>query len=113
MVACGDDLLRHGVGHDTGVITDVHGLRDKDERDQSASVLLHPAQEQRVLTVGGGNVDTNPDANRLVDIIDLKDPDPGYTPGPDLPQGHNHDGSPQTGDQGKMYLSTVLLPAAS
>lgn len=96
--------------YDTGVITDVAGLRDKDERDQSASVLLHPAQDQRVLTVGGGNVDTNPDANRLVDIIDLKDPDPAYTPGPDLPQGHNHDGSPQTGDQGKMYLSTVLLP---
>lgn len=94
----------------SGLITDVPGLRNKDERDQSASVLLHPAQDQRVITVGGGNVDSNPDANRLVDIIDLKDPDPGYVPGPDLPQGTNEDGSPQVGDEGKMYLSTVLLP---
>jgi hypothetical protein len=91
-------------------ITDVPGLRDKDNRDQSASVLLPPAQDQRVLTIGGGNVETNPDANRLVDLIDLKKPNPGYTAGPALPQGTNSTGGPQTGAQGKMYVSAVILP---
>ncbi|WP_214107769.1 glyoxal oxidase [Acrocarpospora catenulata] len=94
----------------TGTVTDVTGLRRKDERDQSMSVLLPPAQDQRVITIGGGNIETNVDAHRLTDIIDLKEPTPAYTPGPDLPQGHNHDNTPQTGDQGKMYVSAVLLP---
>ena len=48
-------------------VTDVAGLHSKDERDQSISVLLPPAQDQRVLTVGGGNIESNPDANRLAD----------------------------------------------
>ncbi|BCJ58327.1 hypothetical protein Jiend_17490 [Micromonospora endophytica] len=93
-----------------GTITDVPGLRKKDERDQSASVLLPPAQDQRVLTLGGGNVESNPEANRLVDIIDLKEPDPAYRPGPDIPLGTMTGGVPQTGDQGKMYVSAVILP---
>ncbi|MEU1671572.1 galactose oxidase early set domain-containing protein [Streptomyces roseifaciens] len=94
-------------------ITDVPGLQDKDHRDQSASVLLPPAQDQRVLTMGGGNVNTNPEANRHTDIIDLKKPNPAYAPGPLLPQGEVDQGQgrkPQTGGQGKMYVSAVLLP---
>ncbi|GAA0457118.1 galactose oxidase early set domain-containing protein [Streptomyces sp. NPDC046215] len=94
-------------------IKDVPGLQDKDNRDQSASVLLPPAQDQRVLTMGGGNVNTNPEANRRTDIIDLKKPDPRYTPGPLLPQGTVDQGQgpkPQTGAQGKMYVSAVLMP---
>jgi hypothetical protein len=94
-------------------VTSVPGLRNKDERDQSASVLLPPAQDQRVLTLGGGNIDTNPDANRLTDLIDLKAADPVYTAGPPLPQGTVDLGNgpqPETGDQGKMYVSAVLLP---
>ncbi|MFI6481681.1 galactose oxidase-like domain-containing protein [Nonomuraea sp. NPDC050663] len=94
----------------TGAVTDVPGLRRKDERDESMSVLLPPAQDQRVLTLGGGNNETNPDAHRLTDLIDLKAASPAYTPGPDLPQGHYHGGAPQTGEQGKMYVSAVLLP---
>lgn len=94
----------------TGTITDVPGLQRKDERDQSMSVLLPPAQDQRVLTLGGGNIVTNPDANRLTDIIDLKQPAPAYTPGPLLPQGRMTNGALQTATQGKMYLSAVLLP---
>ncbi|MFJ1644323.1 galactose oxidase-like domain-containing protein [Streptomyces sp. NPDC088258] len=99
--------------YDANTVTDVPGLRDKDERDQSASVLLPPAQEQRVLTIGGGNIDANPEANRLTDLIDLKEPDPRYVAGPPLPQGTVDLGAgprPQTGDQGKMYGSAVLLP---
>jgi hypothetical protein len=74
------------------------------------SVLLPPAQDQRVLTIGGGNNETNPDANRLTDIIDLKQPNPTYTPGPMVPTGVLDGGVPQTATQGKMYVSAVLLP---
>lgn len=94
-------------------VTEIPGLQSKDERDQSASVLLPPAQDQRVLTIGGGNIDSNPDANRLTDIIDLKQPDPSYVAGPKIPQGTVDLGNgpvAETGDQGKMYVSAVLLP---
>jgi hypothetical protein len=94
----------------TGAITDVPGLQNKDERDQSMSVLLPPAQDQRVLTIGGGNVDTSATANRLTDIIDLKAASPTYRPGPPIPHGTLAGGAAQTGDQGKMYASLVLLP---
>ncbi|MFC5635396.1 galactose oxidase-like domain-containing protein [Streptomyces bullii] len=99
--------------YDANTITQVPGLRKKDERDQSASVLLPPAQDQKVLTLGGGNIDSNPEANRLADIIDLKQPNPAYVAGPPIPQGTVDLGNgpvPQTGDQGKMYVSAVLLP---
>jgi hypothetical protein len=99
--------------YDANTVTDVAGLRNKDQRDQSASVLLPPAQDQRVLTIGGGNIESNPEGNRLTDIIDLKQPNPQYTAGPPLPQGTVDLGNgpqPQTGAQGKMYGSAVLLP---
>ncbi|GAA5028438.1 hypothetical protein GCM10023335_66360 [Streptomyces siamensis] len=99
--------------YDANTTTAVPGLRNKDERDQSASVLLPPAQDQKVLTLGGGNIDSNPDAGRLTDIIDLKAADPVYTAGPPIPQGTVDLGDgkvAQTGDQGKMYVSAVLLP---
>ncbi|MFD3380505.1 MULTISPECIES: galactose oxidase-like domain-containing protein [unclassified Streptomyces] len=99
--------------YDANTTTEVPGLRNKDERDQSASVLLPPAQDQKVLTIGGGNIDSNPDANRLTDIIDLKSANPAYVAGPPLPQGTVDLGNgkiPQTGNQGKMYVSAVLLP---
>ncbi|MEV6207301.1 galactose oxidase-like domain-containing protein [Kitasatospora sp. NPDC051914] len=96
--------------YNANTLTDVPGLQNKDQRDQSMSVLLPPAQDQRVLTIGGGNVVTNPDANRLTDLIDLKAANPAYTPGPLLPQGTLTGGVPETGAQGKMYVSAVLLP---
>jgi hypothetical protein len=91
-------------------ITPVNGLQRKDERDQSMSVLLPPAQDQRVLTLGGGNIESNPDANRLTDLIDLKQATPAYQPGPLLPTGTLTGGVPETTTQGKMYVSAVLLP---
>jgi hypothetical protein len=96
--------------YDANTITEVPGLQDKDNRDQSMSLLLPPAQSQKVLTIGGGNVTTNPDANRLTDVIDLKQADPSYVPGPLLPRGTLTGGIPETGDQGKMYVSAVILP---
>ncbi|MGW7409225.1 galactose oxidase-like domain-containing protein [Streptomyces sp. NPDC054833] len=99
--------------YNANTVTQIPGLQRKDERDQSASVLLPPAQDQRVLTIGGGNIDTNPDGNRLTDVIDLKQASPSYVAGPPLPQGTVDLGAgkvPETGDQGKMYVSAVLLP---
>ncbi len=83
--------------YDSGAITPVSGLQNKDQRDQSMSVLLPPAQDQKVITLGGGNINTNVDANPLTDVIDLKQAAPAYTAGPPLPTG-------------KMYVSAVLLP---
>ncbi|WP_156723445.1 glyoxal oxidase [Streptomyces apocyni] len=99
--------------YDANTITDVPGLQRKDERDQSASVLLPPAQDQKVMIMGGGNNASNPEANRLTDIIDLKEANPAYRNGPLLPQGKVDQGDgpvAQSGDQGKMYVSAVLLP---
>ncbi|MEV6016848.1 MULTISPECIES: galactose oxidase early set domain-containing protein [unclassified Streptomyces] len=99
--------------YDANTTTAIPGLQNKDQRDQSASVLLPPAQDQKVLTLGGGNIDSNPDAGRLTDIIDLKAANPAYTMGPQIPQGTVDLGAGQvaeTGAQGKMYVSAVLLP---
>lgn len=96
--------------YNANTVTDVPGLQSKDTRDQSMSVLLPPAQDQRVLTVGGGNIVSNVDAGRQTDIVDLKAASPMYMPGPLLPQGTMTDGGMEAAGQGKMYVSTVLLP---
>jgi len=82
----------------TGQIGDVMGLRQKDMRDQSASVLLPPAQNQTVMITGGGNINTANPAINLTDIIDLKQAVPAYQPGPDMP------------GMGKMYDNATILP---
>jgi Galactose oxidase-like, Early set domain len=82
----------------TASIVDVPGLREKDMRDQSASVLLPPAQDQKVLIAGGGNINSGIPAISYCDLIDLKEPQPAYRPAPDLP------------GPGKMYLNATTLP---
>lgn len=82
----------------TGAIADVQGLRQKDMRDQAASVLLPPAQDQKVMIAGGGNINTATPAINLTDIIDLKQNVPAYVAGPNIP-----------GD-GKMYVNSTILP---
>lgn len=81
----------------SGSIQDVPGLRDKDLRDQGASVLLPPAQDQRVMVAGGGYTEFNSAPSKLTDIIDLKEANPGYRPAGDLPTA-------------KMYVNSVILP---
>jgi len=102
----GADIYNYG----TNTITPISGLQNKDNRDQSMSVLLPPAQSQKVLMLGGGNIVTNPDANRLTDLIDLTQANPTYTPGPLIPTGTLTGGTPETSTQGKMYVSAVILP---
>lgn len=82
----------------TGTIADVQGLRQKDMRDQAASVLLPPAQDQKVMITGGGNINTTNAAINLTDIIDLKQANPAYVAGPDMP------------GMGKMYVNATTLP---
>jgi hypothetical protein len=84
----------------TGTVTDVPGLRDKDLRDQSTSVLLYPAQDQKVAIMGGGNVNGATPAHNHTDVIDLKAANPAYTPGPDLPFP-------------AMYQTAVIMPTGS
>jgi hypothetical protein len=70
---------------------------DVDRRDQAASVLLPPAQDQQVLVIGGGLEDSTPIALATTALIDLKQPNPTYRAGPPL-------------DAAKMYASAVILP---
>ncbi|WP_328465210.1 DUF1929 domain-containing protein [Actinoplanes sp. NBC_00393] len=75
----------------------VPGLRDPRMTETSSSVLLPPAQEQKVMILGGGEIGESPVSTARTDIIDLDAKKPEYKPGPDLPRP-------------ARYLSTVVLP---
>jgi hypothetical protein len=77
--------------------TTVPGLRDPRMTETSSSVLLPPAQDQKVMILGGGEIGESPISTARTDIIDLDSAKPEYRPGPDLPKP-------------ARYLSTVLLP---
>ncbi|WP_460695579.1 galactose oxidase-like domain-containing protein [Nocardia thraciensis] len=83
----------------TGAVTVVPGLTDPEARNQSSSVLLPPAQRQRVMILGGGGYDMHSGAAVLDDtrIVDFGAPTPEYLPGP--PMHH-----------ARMHLNAVLLP---
>ena len=78
----------------TGAATPVPGLTMADNRDQGASVLLAPAQDQRVMVMGGWGAGG---ATANTDIVDLTAPNPAYTPA--NPMIH-----------GRTRLNAVLLP---
>ncbi|MEU4562834.1 galactose oxidase early set domain-containing protein [Actinoplanes sp. NPDC023936] len=75
----------------------VHGLRDGTMTETSTSVLLPPAQDQKVMILGGGAVGDSPISTARTAIADLADSRPVYRPGPDLPHP-------------ARYLSSVVLP---
>lgn len=56
--------------------TPVGDLQEPDSAAQGASVLLPPAQDQKVMVIGGGNPDV---ATNRVSIIDLNQSNPTYT----------------------------------
>jgi hypothetical protein len=79
--------------------TPVPDLLDPDRRNQSASVLLGPAQDQRVLIAGGGPVGKadQTDATDAVSIVDLGAAQPTYQPAAPLALP-------------RLHLNAVLLP---
>jgi Domain of unknown function (DUF1929) len=73
----------------------VSGLQQADFGNQAASVLLPPAQDQKVMIIGGG--DGNGMATNRVNIIDLKAATPTYTAASPL-------------NRARMHHNAVLLP---
>lgn len=78
---------------------DVANLPDKDVRDYGGTVLLPPAQRQRVMTMGGGTPGggANDPSTASTAIADLTLQNPRWSPGPDLPTA-------------KRYVNTTILP---
>ncbi|MGW0760195.1 galactose oxidase-like domain-containing protein [Streptomyces sp. NPDC002814] len=75
----------------------VPGLRDADQTETSASLLLPPAQDQKVMILGGGGVGESKKSTPRTAVIDLKKDNPVFEDGPDLPQG-------------TRYLNSVIMP---
>ncbi len=62
----------------------VSGLPDPTDTETSGSVLLPPAQSQKVMILGGGGVGESRNATARTAIVNLKSPKPTYVPGPNL-----------------------------
>jgi hypothetical protein len=75
----------------------VPGLRDPGILETSSSVLLPPAQDQKVMVLGGGGVGESPLSTARTAVADLKAAHPRWTPGPNLPEP-------------TRYLNSVILP---
>ncbi|APY86303.1 DUF1929 domain-containing protein [Streptomyces alfalfae] len=82
---------------ETNTFTKVPGLTDTDQTETSASVLLPPAQDQKVMILGGGGVGESEKSTGRTAVIDLKEENPSFKTGPDLPQG-------------TRYLNSVIMP---
>jgi Domain of unknown function (DUF1929) len=85
--------------HDPVHLTPVPGMEGGGMRNQSASVLLPPAQDQKVMIMGGGPAGkpNKTDAIDNVDIVDLTDPHPHFVPAAPL-------------NFPRLHLNSVLLP---
>ena len=81
----------------SNAFTPVHGLKDPDILETSSSVLLPPAQDRKVMVLGGGGVGESPKATARTAIIDLTADRPSFVPGPDLPTK-------------TRYLNSVIMP---
>jgi hypothetical protein len=81
----------------TNALKLVPGLTDTDLLETSASVLLAPAQDQKVMLLGGGGTGQSDRATRRTAVIDLDSANPEYKQTADLPNP-------------TRYLGTVLLP---
>lgn len=78
--------------------TPVTGLTDADHRTMAASVLLPPAQDQKVMVIGGGvHPSSSGTSVASTAIVDLKQPTPAFVAGAPL-------------DTPKLYVSAVILP---
>jgi Galactose oxidase-like, Early set domain len=71
----------------TGGFKRVVGMRDPNQTETSASLLLPPAQEQRFAIVGGGGVGYSDTSTGRIDVVDLKRRHPRWSPAAELPSG--------------------------
>ncbi len=76
---------------------DVPGLEEADLMETSATVMLPPAQDQRVMVLGGGGVGDSPVASDRTAIVDLDEANPSFVSGPDL-------------KEATRYPNVVILP---
>ncbi|WP_434596760.1 galactose oxidase-like domain-containing protein [Streptomyces sp. A5-4] len=81
----------------TNTFKKVGGLTDPDQTETSASLVLPPAQDQKVMILGGGGVGESEKATGRTAIVDLKEDSPAFKTGPELPQG-------------TRYLNSVIMP---
>ncbi|MGA5128221.1 galactose oxidase-like domain-containing protein [Streptomyces olivoreticuli] len=81
----------------SNAFTPVSGLADPDILETSSSVLLPPAQDQKVMVLGGGGVGESKKATARTAIVDLAADRPKFTPGPDL-------------REKTRYLNSVIMP---
>ncbi|MFI8367088.1 galactose oxidase-like domain-containing protein [Streptomyces sp. NPDC085466] len=81
----------------TNTFTALPGLTDPDQLETSASLILPPAQAQKVMVLGGGGVGESAKSTARTSIVDLSTDSPVFRDGPALPQG-------------TRYLNSVLLP---
>jgi hypothetical protein len=79
---------------EANTFSSVPGLSLPDHRDMGASILLPPAQDQKVMVIGGGSQDLPTDTTA---IVDLKQPSPSFVSGPSI-------------SAPKVFVSAVILP---
>ncbi|WP_405729723.1 kelch motif-containing protein [Streptomyces sp. NBC_01537] len=81
----------------TNTFKPVPGISDAKDLETAGSVLLAPAQDQKVMVLGGGGVGESKSSTSRTAIVDLTAAHPAYTAGPDLPEP-------------TRYINSVLLP---
>ncbi|CAI7980197.1 Galactose oxidase [Frankia sp. Hr75.2] len=80
-----------------GTFQEIPGLPDPEINETAGTVLLPPAQEQRVMFVAGGGVGDTQVATARTAVVDLDEPNPHYVQGPDT-------------TVAKRYPGVVVLP---
>jgi hypothetical protein len=81
----------------TNKFTPVPGIKDPQDLETSASVLLPPAQKQTIMVMGGGGVGQSNSSTARTALIDMAAPNPQWVTGPNLAEP-------------TRYPITVLLP---
>ncbi|MCC2275249.1 kelch motif-containing protein [Streptomyces sp. ET3-23] len=81
----------------SNTFTPVPGIKDPDILETSSSLLLPPAQDQKVMVLGGGGVGESKKSTARTAIVDLKADKPRFTAGPEL-------------REKTRYLNSVIMP---
>lgn len=80
----------------------VNGDNNQESRNQAATILLPPAQDQKVMIIGGGaNTNFGVQTTKSVKIIDLKVNNPSY---------NNVNPVPPELNYGRMHHNAIILP---